>query len=157
MYAKGQKRNLTPEQREQLAQHARDNMNDPEIREKMYGPEAQEKKRRTVAKKRAFRNLAKYMLETELTGDTEDVRENLEACGFDQFDYQSGILLSQIMKALHGDTDAARFVRDSSGQKPTETLQVGNMDDVPVTEMDLSQLSTAELKEMIAEIEASDE
>jgi len=147
---------MTPEERQRRVDHAKANLADPAVREKMFGPEAQEKKRQTKARKKEFKKLAKMMLETDLPNNDE-VRDALAAAGFEQFDYQSGVLLAQLRKALIGDTEAAKFVRDSSGQKPTDSLQVGQLDDVPVTEMDLSQLSTAELKEMIAEIEASDE
>ena len=34
--------------------------------------------------------------------------------------YQEAILLAQVMKALNGDTQAAVFVRDSSGNKPKD-------------------------------------
>ena len=147
---------MTPEERQRRVEHAKANMNDPVIREKMYGPEAQEKKRQTNARKKEFKKLAKMMLETNLPKNSE-VKEALVEAGFDQFDYQSGVLLAQLKKALIGDTEAAKFVRDSSGQKPTDSLQVGNLDDVPVTEMDLSQLSTAELKQMIADAETEEQ
>lgn len=35
--------------------------------------------------------------------------------------YQEAILLAQVMKALNGDTQAAVFVRDSSGNKPKDS------------------------------------
>jgi len=146
---------MSDEERQRRVDHAKANLNDPEIREKMFGPEAREKRRQTIAKKKEFKKLAKMMLETDLP-QNDEVREALADAGFDQFDYQSGVLLAQLRKALIGDTEAAKFVRDSSGQKPTESLQVGQLDDVPVTEMDLSQLSTAELKQMIADIEAGE-
>ena len=147
--------NETPEERQKLVDHAKANLADPVIRERMFGPEAREKRRQTMAKKREFKKLAKMMLETDLP-QNDEVRAALAEAGFDQYDYQSGVLLAQLRKALIGDTDAAKFVRDSSGQKPTESLQVSNLDDVPVTEMDLSQLSTEELKARIAEIEAGE-
>ena len=96
------------------------------------------------------------MLETNLPGNHE-IRDALLAAGFDQFDYQSGVLLGQLNKAMKGDTEAAKFVRDSSGQKPTESLQVSSIDDVPVSELDLSQLTTEQLRERIAELEAEEE
>lgn len=150
------KQELTPEERQKRVEHAKANLADPVIREKMFGPEAREKRRQTIAKKKEFKKLAKMMLETDLP-QNDEVRAALAEAGFEQYDYQSGVLLAQLRKALIGDTEAAKFVRDSSGQKPTESLQVGQLDDIPVTEMDLSQLSTDELKEMIANIEAGEE
>lgn len=37
---------------------------------------------------------------------------------------QDAVMLAQIQKALKGDTTAAAFVRDTSGQKPVETHEV---------------------------------
>lgn len=148
-------KDMPPEERQKLVDHAKANLADPVIREKMFGPAAREKRRQTIAKKKEFKKLAKMMLETDLP-QNDDVRAALAEAGFDQYDYQSGVLLAQLRKALVGDTEAAKFVRDSSGQKPTDSLQVGNLDDVPVTELDLSQLSTEELKARIAEIEAGE-
>ena len=44
-----------------------------------------------------------------------------------------------------GDIEAARFVRDTNGEKPTEALQLG-ITDKPIKSMDLSKLSDAELE-----------
>ena len=148
-------KDMPPEERQKRVDHALNNINDPEIHERMYGEAAKEKRRQTMAKKKAFKNLAKAMLETELPDD--EFKAALIQAGFDQTDYQAGVLLAQLRKALIGDTEAAKFVRDSSGQKPTESLQVGQLEDTPVTEMDLTQLSTAELQQMIADIEAGKE
>ena len=145
-------KDMPPEERQKRVDHARENLADPVIREKMFGPEAQNKKRATLARKKAFKELAKHMLETNLP-EGDELRDVLAAAGFDQFDYQSGVLLGQMNKAIRGDTEAAKFVRDSSGQKPTETMQVGGLDDVPISEMDLSALTTAQLREKMAEVE----
>lgn len=144
-------KDMSPEERQKRVDHAKANMADPVIHEKMFGEAAKEKRRQTMAKKKAFKNLAKSMLETGLPDG--EIKQALIEAGFDQTDYQAGVLLAQLRKALIGDTEAAKFVRDSSGQKPTETMQVGTMDDIPISEMDLSQLSTAELREKIAELE----
>jgi hypothetical protein len=50
---------------------------------------------------------------------------------------QEAILLSQALKAANGDTQAATFIRDTSGNKPNDKIEVGRMpvpiiiDDIP--------------------------
>ena len=149
-------KNMTPEERAERVAHAKANMADPVIHEKMFGPEAIKKREATKAKNRAFKSLAKAMLETGLPDG--EIKQALIDAGFDQTDYQAGVLLAQMKKAVYlGDTEAAKFVRDSSGQKPTESVQLNTQDDIPISEMDLSQLSAAELREKIAELEAEEE
>ncbi|MDR1183387.1 MAG: hypothetical protein LBK67_01155 [Coriobacteriales bacterium] len=51
---------------------------------------------------------------------------------------QEAILLSQALKAANGDTQAATFIRDTSGNKPNDKIEVGAMpapliiDDIPL-------------------------
>lgn len=45
-------------------------------------------------------------------------------------DVQTAILIKQIQRALAGDLPAAEFVRDTSGQKPTDDLNISGA--VPV-------------------------
>lgn len=71
----------------------------------------------------------------------------LEAAGFEN-NYQSAILLAAIQKAACGDIEAARFVRDTIGEKPTDTFNLTAVQR-PIQEMDLSQLSDAELQALI--------
>ena len=65
--------------------------------------------------------------------------------------------MTQTLKAMSGDTKAAEFVRDTSGQKPTDSLVVGNLDDQPFELIDLGALSDAELKELAAIKASADE
>lgn len=52
------------------------------------------------------------------------------------------VMLAQYEKATHGDTDAARFIRDTSGQNPAQILQIGPFD---AQTADLSQMSDSDL------------
>jgi hypothetical protein len=75
----------------------------------------------------------------------EAVRAKLEELGIDP-SISNAISLSAIMKAVNvGDIEAARFTRDTVGEKPTEALQMA-ITDKPIKSMDLSQLSDAELE-----------
>ena len=104
----------------------------------------------TRAQKKNFHALAKYMMEAEIP-DEDAARAELELHGFEQTDYQAAVFWSQLKKAIYnGDTEAAKYVRDTSGFKPTEAMQIGNLDDKPFETLDLSKLSNEELRAMIA-------
>lgn len=78
----------------------------------------------------------------------------LEAAGLDN-NYQSAILLAAIQKAACGDIEAARFVRDTIGEKPTDTFNLTAVQR-PIQEMDLSQMSDAELQSLIRSADDSE-
>ena len=104
----------------------------------------------TRAQKRNFHLLAKYMMEAEIP-DEDAAKEELEMHGFTQTDYQAAVFWSQLKKAIYnGDTEAAKYVRDTSGYKPTDSMQIGNLDDKPFETLDLSKLSNEELRSLIA-------
>lgn len=126
----------------------------PEVRAKLIAgqnsPEAKEKARHTREVNKNFNKLARYMMEAPIA-DEDEVLEELRAHGFDLGDYQSAVFWGQLKKAIYSsDTEAAKYVRDTAGYKPTETMQVGNLDDKPFEQIDLSKLSTDQLREMIA-------
>ena len=75
-------------------------------------------------------------------------REALAALGMEDT-LQNSILLAAIQKAMTGDIEAARFVRDTIGEKPTEALQIAAVQDVQ--QMDVSGLTDAELQAIIAD------
>lgn len=82
-----------------------------------------------------------------LTLDTTDdqMRDTLVALGLEPSN-SNAIALAQVIKAVRsGDTEAARFVRDSRGEKPTEALNLG-ITGKPIKSLDLSQLSDEELE-----------
>lgn len=95
-------------------------------------------------KKKAMRELARDLLNSPL--DTEDeFREELAKRGVEKIE-AAAILMAQLKRARSGDTDAARFLRDTSGQKPVDNVAIGNMDDKPFETLDLTKLSDEQLK-----------
>ena len=118
---------------------------------------AVEKSKKTRAANKNFHKLAKYMMEAMIP-DNDAAAEELREHGFDQGDYQTAVFWGQLKKAIYScDTEAAKYVRDTAGYKPTETMQVGNLDDTPFEMLDLSKLSNAELRAMIAKRETVEE
>lgn len=118
------------------------------------GKKSQENFRR----RRYMREMAQEILQMKLQ-KADEVKEVLRAGGFTEEDcnYAAGIIMTQTLKAMSGDTKAAEFVRDTSGQKPTDSLVVGNLDDQPFELIDLGALSDAELKELAALKACADE
>jgi|GEM_PF-1370242 hypothetical protein len=74
----------------------------------------------------------------------EEIKTALEATGA-KVDIQSAILFAAARRAMLGDVEAARFVRDTLGEKPTETFNLA-LSDKPVKAMDMSNLSDEELE-----------
>ena len=116
---------LTPEERTELARKA--------------GKASADARRKYKTFKEVFGDI--------LTLDTTDdqMRDTLVALGLEPSN-GNAIALAQVIKAVrNGDTEAARFVRDSRGEKPTEALQMA-ITDKPIKSLDLSQLSDDELE-----------
>jgi len=94
-------------------------------------------------KHKAFRDVFRDILSLDVTD--EKIAETLESLGLDPT-FANAIGLQAILKAANfGDIEAARFTRDTIGEKPTEALQLG-ITDKPIKSMDLSKLSDAELE-----------
>lgn len=94
-------------------------------------------------KYKSFRDCMKDILSLDVPD--EAVRAKLEELGLDP-SFSNAISMAAIMRAANvGDIEAARFTRDTVGEKPTEALQLG-ITDKPIKSLDLSQLSDAELE-----------
>ena len=52
--------------------------------------------------------------------------------------------VAALQRAERGDIEAARFIRDTRGEKPVAETAMGSLPDRPVRSMNLSQLSDAE-------------
>lgn len=83
-------------------------------------------------------------------------RELLISMGLDG-NVADSINIAVTDKAKAGDVEAARYVRDTIGEKPREGLELGNLDDKPLETVDLSKLSDEQLKAMAAARKASKE
>lgn len=93
-------------------------------------------------KRKSMREGFKEALKVGVTDRT--MKEALEAIGLEPTT-QNAILFAAIGKAMAGDIEAARFVRDTIGEKPTEQYALGMLDR-PVKSIDLTGLSDAELE-----------
>ena len=122
-----------------------------------WSEERKERRRKLNLEKKNFNKLARYMMEAEIPSE-EDAAIELREHGFEGADYQTAVFWGQLKKAINSlDTEAAKFVRDTAGYKPTESMQIGNLDDKPFTQIDLSKLSNEELAKMVAAREKIEE
>ncbi len=98
-----------------------------------------------------MQEIARAVLNLRLRGEDE-IREALREGGFkdEDINYAAGIIMSQTFKAIGGDTRAAEFVRDTSGQKPVDGLMVGNLEDKPFETLNLSALTDEQLQMLAA-------
>jgi len=97
-------------------------------------------------KSTAMRDLARKLLDTPLFADDEQ-RAVLEQMGFEdeEVSHSAAILLAHTLKAERGDVESAKFVRDTSGQRPADMINIGNIDDKPFETLNLSELSDEQL------------
>lgn len=109
-----------------------------------------ESKRKT----KTFREALRALLESEVPD--AQLREALEQLGFEPT-YLNQISLSSVKKAVQGDIEAARFVRDTIGEKPRDGLEIGNLDGKPLTSLELSKLTDEELLAMAAQCVSEEE
>ena len=119
-----QNRDYSPEQRREWAQKA--------------GLASGEARRKRKSSMETMREVLSCRL------DDDDMIQKLKAFGLDD-SFGAGIALMQARRAIMGDTEAARFCRDTAGDKPTEALTLA-LTDKPVKAMDLTQLSDEELE-----------
>ena len=98
-------------------------------------------------KKRTFRESLKAIMLLD-TRDVE-IKQQLLDAGLDPT-MLNAITFAQATQAQKGNTEAARFVRDTLGEKPRDGLEIGNLDDRPLATVDMSKLSDDELRAMMA-------
>lgn len=115
----------TPEERQELARQAG-----------LASGEARRKRKR-------LRETLSDVLSAHVTA--EDVLAALEGSGFEKPTHQEALIYAAVARAERGDIEAARFVRDTVGERPSEALQVA-FADAPVRAWDLSQMSDDDLQ-----------
>lgn len=97
------------------------------------------------AKQRRHRAMREVLKELMVLDTTDDRMKDL----LTQLDLEptndNAVSLAQIINAAKGDTEAARFVRDTLGEKPTENYNLG-VSGKPIKALDLSKMSDEELE-----------
>lgn len=100
-------------------------------------------KREKKAMKDTLATLLAMPLKDGNAADIDNI-QSIAALNGKNITVQEAIMLAQIQKAVKGDTRAAEFVRDSSGNKLKEGIEISGELNNPFAE-----LSTEELKKLI--------
>jgi hypothetical protein len=99
--------------------------------------------------KKAMKDTLAALLSMPLkSGKATDIEtiKNLASVKGKNITVQEAIMLAQIQKAMKGDTRAAEFVRDSSGNKLKEGIEISGEVNNP-----FADLSTEDLKKLIVD------
>lgn len=91
---------------------------------------------------RRQRDLARQVMTARI--DDTKLAARLEEIGMDDT-YGAAVVLAQAAKAIMGDTEAARYLRDTLGEKPTESYNLA-VSDKPIRALDLSGMTDEELE-----------
>lgn len=95
------------------------------------------------AKHRLFKDILKDILALPI--DNEDVAfDQLEKLGI-KANHENAMMLAAAKRAMLGDVEAARFVRDTVGEKPTEAFNLA-VHNGPIKALDMAGLSDQELE-----------
>jgi hypothetical protein len=103
------------------------------------------------AKKQRMRKLQREILKDILSLDVpdKDLRAALVAIGLDP-SVATQINYAVATRAMGGDVESARYVRDTIGEKPVSGIEVGNLDDKPFKSLDMSKLTDEQLAAIAA-------
>ena len=103
------------------------------------------------AKKRFQHKQQKEILKDilSLECDDEEAVKALKALGLDE-SFANAANLAVLRRAVKGDVESLRYIRDTIGEKPREGLEVGGFDGKPLASIDMSQLTDDQLKALIA-------
>lgn len=107
------------------------------------GIKAGEVRRRKRDMKEATKAVLSMALREGKLFEIEDVK-GLESLKGKNISTLDAIIISQVNKALRGDTRAAEWVRDTAGMKPTDSLHIDGVVNNPFEGM-----STEELRELV--------
>ena len=99
-------------------------------------------------RKKTMRDLIEQVM--PMAVDDKRLHAKLEKMGLDP-SHEIAIVVAAIKKAECGDIEAARFIRDTKGEKPCDALNLGVFDGRDVRSLDLNQLSDDELIAILEE------
>lgn len=94
------------------------------------------------------KDIIKELLTLDVPDDT--MKEMLKKLGIDP-SFGHGINFSLALKALSGDTEAAKYVRDTAGEKPAQAVEVSTPSGPIQIDEKITSLTDAELKKLATE------
>ena len=101
--------------------------------------------------KRSLRKAAQILLWHPLkkVPEESEIVLTMRQMGIDDPTGADAVMLAQYIKARRGDTDAARFIRDTAGEKPSQQVEV-NLLDKPLDAIDFAALDDEQLEALAA-------
>ena len=101
--------------------------------------------------KRSLRKAAQILLWHPLkkVPEESEIVLTMRQMGIDDPTGADTVMLAQYIKARRGDTDAARFIRDTAGEKPSQQVEV-NLLDKPLDAIDFAALDDEQLEALAA-------
>jgi len=95
---------------------------------------------------RKLRDAAKFLLQHDLIFGDDTVYDIVRKMGLDdEATNADALIIAAMIKAMKGDVEAMRFVRDTGGEAPKNQVELTGDLDRPVATMDLRALSEEEL------------
>ena len=131
--------------------HGKDNLkpvrtkSEARERGKKGGIASGEKRREKKAMKETLETLLQMPLKSGKSVDLDEIKD-IAALKGKNITVQEAIMLAQIQKAIKGDTKAAEYVRDTSGNKLKEGVELSGGINNP-----FAGLSTDELRKLISD------
>lgn len=124
----------------------------------LHTPEAKKKSAETRKLRTSFAKqfLAELELDLDEMGLTADIvppeaADRLHALGI-KVTPQSVMVHQALYRAMiSGDVEYVKFARDTVGEKPTDTMEIGGILDKPIEALDLSKLSDDQLRQLMAD------
>lgn len=99
---------------------------------------------------------AKWLLGADNITTEEEVLEKLRELGIDDATNAEAMMVVAVRKAMRGDVEALKFVRDTAGESPSNRVELTGDPDRPVATLDLRGMSEEELLRL-AEAKADEE
>lgn len=87
--------------------------------------------------------------------DDDQIVDELTKLGLEPT-FAHAMNLAVLRKALRGDVESARYVRDTMGEKPTENMNLGVFN-TPTKALDMTKLSDAELEALADRADSDDD
>ena len=81
--------------------------------------------------------------------DDKEAVNALKALGLDE-SFANAANLAVLRRAVKGDVESLRYIRDTIGEKPRDGLEIGNLDGKPLATIDMSTMTDDELRALIA-------
>lgn len=82
--------------------------------------------------KKTFRNIAKSILDLEASEEVATkVKKFFPGLPENEINNRAALICAQIARALEGDSKAFEVIRDTAGEKPTDRIELKNVNEEP--------------------------